>query len=152
MACNDESENRDISQHHQLSEAEIIRLWETCKDYSTALQLNRDFLRGRQSCTPYHMGSLDPETTGLLDDLQRLHDFGFLTTGSQPSQHDEPFLLLIRLFLPLRTVYQAFFTYSSRWSESFMARWVRMSRKPKMIQQPIQHSILIGFDQRTETD
>ena len=60
---------------------------------STALQLNREFLRGRHSCTPYH-GPLDPETADLLDGLHRLHDFGFLTIQSQPSQHDGPFFVL----------------------------------------------------------
>lgn len=77
----------------KLGAAEVMQLWETCKDYSTALELNREFLRGRHSCTPYH-GPLDPETAELLDGLHRLHDFDFLTIRSQPSQHDGPFFVV----------------------------------------------------------
>jgi len=84
--------SNDVGQHiQQLSWAEVMLLWETCKDYPAAIQLNRDFLRGGHSCTPYH-GPLNTETFGLLENLHRLHDFGLLTNGSQPSKHNKPFL------------------------------------------------------------
>lgn len=54
------------------------------------LQLNRDFLRGRSPCTPYHIGAIDSETTPLLSGLLRLHDYGLLTVQSQPSKHTDP--------------------------------------------------------------
>lgn len=41
-------ESNDVGEQiQQLSWVEIMLLWETCKDYPAALQLNRDFLRGR---------------------------------------------------------------------------------------------------------
>ena len=71
----------------------VKRLWETCKDYSVALQLNREFLRGRHPGTPYHLEWVTSDVIPLRDDLLHLHDFGFLTTGCQPGGHNEPVFL-----------------------------------------------------------
>lgn len=46
---------------------EVNAQWEACTTYTAMLQLNRDFLRGRLPCTPYHRGAIEPETIPLLE-------------------------------------------------------------------------------------
>lgn len=66
--------------------------WENASaDYLKVLKLNRRFIRGELCCTPYHFGPLDKETYPLRANLLRFHDFGLLTTNSQPFQEaDSP--------------------------------------------------------------
>jgi len=117
--------SNDVGEHiQQLSGAEVMLLWETCEDYPTALQLNRDFLRGRHSCTPYH-GPLNTETFGLLENLHRLHDFGLLTNGSQPSEHNKPFFTVDTT--ERRTEVRAILGFTDRLA-SFIRRVEHMER------------------------
>jgi len=60
--------------------------WDSIKHYKEAIELNRMFIRGEMLSTPYHLGPLDEESDSLREGLLRLHDYGLLTTGSQPHQ------------------------------------------------------------------
>lgn len=61
--------------------------WKAAKDFSEILNLNRKFLLGEISQTPYHGGPVDDETLPLIKGLLELHDFGLLTEDSQPFEH-----------------------------------------------------------------
>lgn len=64
--------------------------WIAANDWSTCIELNKEYLRRSQAgmyiTTPYYQGPLDAETKELIPDLLHLHDYGLLTTGSQPAR------------------------------------------------------------------
>jgi len=43
--------------------------------------------------TPYHCGSIEDETISLVNDLLKLHEFGLITDGGQPYEHEGAFKL-----------------------------------------------------------
>ena len=65
-----------------------MKFWEAAEDFSQLLGLNRKFLSGQIPGAPYHRGPIDKETNPLLFDLLKLHDFGLLTTRSQPYRYE----------------------------------------------------------------
>ena len=75
-------------------QVQIKLQWEACTTYSAMLQLSREFLRGYLPCTPYYPEPIDGETIPLLNSLIQLHDYGFLTTGCQPSKREGPKFLV----------------------------------------------------------
>lgn len=67
-----------------------LKEWSEAKSYEDLLDLNRAFLRGDREICAYHMGPVYFETMPSLPTLLRLHDFGILTTNSQPSKVSGP--------------------------------------------------------------
>jgi hypothetical protein len=63
-------------------------IWARAATYAEVLDLNRRFLRGGLPSCPSHRGPIDEETEPLVPRLVEMHDYGFLTTNSQPSCAD----------------------------------------------------------------
>lgn len=59
------------------------------KTYKDLLDANVAFLEGKLETTPYHYGPVDEETKPLLEDLIKLHSYGFFSVASQPSKKDK---------------------------------------------------------------
>src|ERR1700761_7066180 len=59
--------------------------WARADTYSQVLDLNRRYLQGSLSTSPTYCGPIDEETLPLVSGLLQMHDYGFLTTNSQPS-------------------------------------------------------------------
>ncbi|KAK3617927.1 hypothetical protein LTR56_024974 [Elasticomyces elasticus] len=68
-----------------------IMEWRTAKSYADIIKLNCAFLVGEREFSPYHMGPPYAETTPAIPTLIRLHDYGILTTNSQPSKTVGPY-------------------------------------------------------------
>lgn len=64
--------------------------WYEASTYREVLNLNKAFIRGERKTTVYHYGPLNEETTPLISNILRLHEYGFLTHGGQPYQNDGP--------------------------------------------------------------
>ncbi|KAK2026923.1 hypothetical protein LX32DRAFT_459082 [Colletotrichum zoysiae] len=69
--------------------------WERATDWKALVKLNVQFIElsraGRKDIeTPYHYGALDAETEELIPSLLRLHNYGLLTTDSQPLLASSP--------------------------------------------------------------
>ena len=71
---------------------EVRRKWALAPDYAELLDLNRRFLCRKLKATAYQNGGIYAETDALVPSLLRLHDFGILTTVSQPYVHLTVFL------------------------------------------------------------
>lgn len=76
----------DEDKERQIEHSE--KLWTAATNFSQLCSLNRKFLLGKMAQTPYHFGPIDDETIPLVQPLLELHDFGLLTIGSQPYDHD----------------------------------------------------------------
>ena len=59
--------------------------WERCHSYADLLAANLAFLKGEIHDTPYHLGPICTETRPILENIKKINERGFLTTGSQPS-------------------------------------------------------------------
>lgn len=64
--------------------------WRKLPDYGAAIELNRAFVSGERKKSIYHYGPLCPESKNLIPALIELHDYGFLTCGSQPFEPSSP--------------------------------------------------------------
>lgn len=67
--------------------AEFPQDFQQWKD-STLLDLNKRFLRGEISSSPYHYGPIEEETHSLVLSLLKLHESQFLTWSSLPYLHE----------------------------------------------------------------
>ncbi|KAK5717965.1 hypothetical protein LTR15_008808 [Elasticomyces elasticus] len=72
----------------EFSEEDLASIteWRTAKSYAVIIKLNCAFLVGEREFSPYDMGPPYAETTPAISTLIRLHDYGILTTNSQPSK------------------------------------------------------------------
>ncbi|KAK4957633.1 hypothetical protein LTR10_005600 [Elasticomyces elasticus] len=72
----------------EFSEEDLASIteWRTAKSYADIIKLNCAFLVGEREFSPYDMGPPYAETTPAISTLIRLHDYGILTTNSQPSK------------------------------------------------------------------
>lgn len=68
---------------------DVMMRWRAAANWPALIELNKQYIRlsqaGKSISTPYYPGPLDTETTELIPGLLRLHDYGLLTTGSQPA-------------------------------------------------------------------
>ncbi|KAL0930292.1 uncharacterized protein CTRU02_214367 [Colletotrichum truncatum] len=69
--------------------------WAAVTSWEALVDLNVEFIKSsaegrRDVSTPYHHGPLDEETEELIPSLLHLHEYGLLTTQSQPILASEP--------------------------------------------------------------
>lgn len=64
---------------------ETMTRWQSLTTYQEMLQENVDYLRGKREQSFCYAGPIDDETYPLVPNLIRLHERGFLSTGSQPA-------------------------------------------------------------------
>ncbi|KZL64635.1 hypothetical protein CT0861_10560 [Colletotrichum tofieldiae] len=74
----------------KLEDSTWIDKWKKAKDWDALVDLNTEFIElsaaGIQDVhTPYHLRPLDPESEELVPALLHLHEYGMLTTNSQPA-------------------------------------------------------------------
>jgi len=67
-------------------------IWAAAPDWNTLLQLNLLFIRGEVDVSPSYPPLLKAETTPLVSGLVKLHEYGILTTRSQPSRDASGFI------------------------------------------------------------
>lgn len=80
--------NGHLHDHCEDCRYDIIRKsWGEAKSWGQLVTYNKAFLDGDDFCTPYHPVPTDPETVHLLPGLKRLHEYGAITTISQPFEH-----------------------------------------------------------------
>ncbi|KAJ5144271.1 hypothetical protein N7476_004833 [Penicillium atrosanguineum] len=58
--------------------------WNQSTGFTALLELNKKFLRGEISSSPYHYGPIEEETRSLVPSLLKLHERRILTWSSQP--------------------------------------------------------------------
>lgn len=58
--------------------------WSNSTDFTDLLELNKKFLRGEISSSPYHYGPIEEETHSLVPSLLKLHERRIFTWGIQP--------------------------------------------------------------------
>ena len=68
---------------------ESHRDWAACESFTDLRDVNIRFLKGEIYDTPYHLGPICKETTTILQNIIRLNERGFITTGSQPSYEED---------------------------------------------------------------
>lgn len=73
--------------------------YRSVRTYDDLLHLNVEFIQGRLPMTPYHCGPLNDETLPMVEDLVRLHAFGFLSISSQPARMDAEPVFVPRTWL-----------------------------------------------------
>lgn len=57
--------------------------WTNVGNYDELLSVNLDFIHGKLRCTPYHGGPLVDPSQELINSLDQLHRYGFLTVNGQ---------------------------------------------------------------------
>lgn len=60
--------------------------WSNVENYDELLSLNLDFIHGRLRQTPYYGGPLLDPSKELIDNLDQLHRYGFLTIDGQETE------------------------------------------------------------------
>ena len=60
--------------------------WTNVENYDELLSVNLDFIHGKLRCTPYHGGPLVDPSQELIDILDQLHRYGFLTVNGQEAE------------------------------------------------------------------
>jgi len=67
-------------------------VWAAAPDWNALLQLNLLFIRGEVDVNPGYPPLLKAETTPLVSGLVKLHEYGILTTRSQPFRDTSGFI------------------------------------------------------------
>ena len=60
-------------------------IWDKIQTIEELFYCNVEFIKGNICGTPYHFGPLNIDSIPLINDLIKLHDYGFLSTGGQGS-------------------------------------------------------------------
>jgi hypothetical protein len=66
---------------------QVFQLWNESSSWSEIVALNHAFVSGKTWSSTTQGASLDPESAPLIPGLKRLHDYGIITTSSQPYSH-----------------------------------------------------------------
>jgi hypothetical protein len=61
-----------------------VQHWNNSTGFTALLELNKKFLRGEISSSPYHYGPIEEETHSLVPSLLKLHERQIFTWSSQP--------------------------------------------------------------------
>ena len=61
-----------------------VQRWNHYTDFTALLELNKEFLQGEISSSPYHDGPIKEETHSLVPSLLKLHERQIFTWCSQP--------------------------------------------------------------------
>jgi hypothetical protein len=66
---------------------QVFQLWNESSSWSEIVALNHAFVSGKTWSSTTQGAPLDPESAPLIPGLKRLHDYGIITTSSQPYSH-----------------------------------------------------------------
>ncbi|KAJ5704384.1 hypothetical protein N7536_000073 [Penicillium majusculum] len=61
-----------------------VQKWNNSTGFTALLELNKKFLRGSITSSPYHYGPIEEETLSLVPSLLKLHEWQIFTWSSQP--------------------------------------------------------------------
>lgn len=59
--------------------------WYRASNFSDLIALNKEFIKGKLSVTPYHFGPLETDDKKFKNKLLKLHEYGLLTDNGQDS-------------------------------------------------------------------
>ena len=103
---------------------EYIHAWNKARSWRDLVKLNRKFILdsalGHKVSAPYHAGPLDKKDRELFKPLLKLHDFGILTTGSQPAARVVKIMEDGTLFERRQIPYVGFFVRYIKRTEAFL--------------------------------
>ena len=63
---------------------QVVQRWNHSTNFTALLELNKKFLRGEISSSPYHYGPIEEDTHSLVPSLLELHKRQIFTWSSQP--------------------------------------------------------------------